>query len=79
MEALLAAAKKLRAAQIAYLNNRGDESLGRAVGMAAQELDIVIAKIETRKEIEKENSVSTWIAVGGIMLVLAALFYSALK
>jgi hypothetical protein len=41
---LLAAAQGLRAAQRAYMADRGNDSLGAAVGLAATEMDAAIAK-----------------------------------
>jgi len=41
---LLAAAVALRDAQRAYMADRGNESLGRAVGEAAATLDVAISK-----------------------------------
>jgi hypothetical protein len=47
VEALLAAAKNLRAAQRAYMSDRGNEQLGRAVGDRARELDELIESDES--------------------------------
>lgn len=44
--ALLEAAKKLRAAQRAYMADRGNEILGKQVAIAATELDVAIAEAE---------------------------------
>jgi hypothetical protein len=46
VERLLFAAKHLRACQRAYMADRGNESLGRAVGQAAEMLDGAIADAE---------------------------------
>lgn len=43
---LLAASKALRAAQRAYMSDRGNDSLGAEVGRAAARLDVAIAGAE---------------------------------
>ena len=52
MKTLTKAVIKLRRAQRAYMNNRGDQSLGREVGIAAEEVDDVLAalNLETQEE-----------------------------
>lgn len=46
LESLLTAAKALRAAQRAYMAERGNEQLGRTVAEAATELDRAIERAE---------------------------------
>ena len=43
---LVEACRKLRNAQRAYMADRGNEALGRAVGEAAAEMDALLAKID---------------------------------
>lgn len=45
-DALAAAARRLRTAQRAYLDDRGNEAKGRAVAMAAGDLDFQLAAWE---------------------------------
>jgi len=52
MSDLLEAAKALRAAQRAYMADRGNEALGKAVGAAAAVLDEAIAQAESRKTLD---------------------------
>ena len=48
-EDLLTTAKCLRAAQRAYMADRGNEELGKKVAIAAAHLDAAIAKAEENK------------------------------
>lgn len=50
MKTLTKAVIKLRRAQRAYLNDRGNQELGRNVGIAAEEVDDVLASLNVEEE-----------------------------
>ena len=72
---LLAAAISLREAQKAYMADRGNEKLGRAVGARAKELDDAIEaanQIGHSKTLEEEERGSRAVSAAGITTAGAA-------
>lgn len=52
---LIEKAKALRAAQRAYLDNRGNSDLGKAVGVAAERLDLAIGLASVNDDTDPTN------------------------